>query len=310
MQGEMKMVFPVILLFFSISPLLAETVSLARYKALREKTMTSASPEERDAYIKYRDYLQKEADKGNLDAQYVLVVPNGNISIEPDRFEQLRNIANKGHAEAMYRVGLVYLYGTKDIPCDQEKARIYLTKSLQKGCAEARTPLAGLLNSSESAEDQKKAILLWEKKLNEDSFSSNMALEVAEAYAKGGLVAKDTAKAVKYWRLAAMDSSADRRQKACERLAECYQKGIGVNCDIDKAIQYYAQADSPRAMRQLEALTDKGNNNARYQLGRYYISQAQKKGVPENAVRGKELVKKAADNGNSEARNYLRQIGG
>ena len=94
-----------------------------------------------DIEKRFKNYYEKAADKGNVNAQYYIgkLYYKGK-GIEKDykkAFEYLKKAAEQGHVDAQYYLGKCY-YDGKGVEKDYEKAFEYLKKAADKGHIDAQ----------------------------------------------------------------------------------------------------------------------------------------------------------------------------
>ena len=153
-----------------------------------------------------------------------------------------RPLAEQGHAEAQFRLGVMYFNG-HGVALDIAEALKWLWKAADQGHARAQD-VSGLLVGG----------------LNFAGAQHNLAF----LYARGGQgLAQDYAEAAKWYRLAAEQGHA----KAQFKLGVMYDNGQGVTQDDAEALQWYRKA------------AEQGYAKAQYNLGFMYGNG---QGVPQD----------------------------
>ena len=150
--------------------------------------------------------------------------------------KELRPLADKGNAEAQYRIGLMYEFG-KGYPQDVAKGVAWLTKGANQGHTGAQQELGYLYSSGEGvARDDAKAIAWFRKAadLGNATAQFNLGLMIA----KGDGAPQSNEEAVAWWRKSAAQGLAISQFK----LGAAYENGQGVDKDPLLAYANYAIA--------------------------------------------------------------------
>ena len=103
-----------------------------------------------DIEKRFKNYYEKAADKGNVNAQYYIgkLYYKGK-GIEKDykkAFEYLKKAAEQGHVDAQYNLGVCYIEGFGVEKADQRKAIEYWEKAANQGLDAAKEALKKLGN--------------------------------------------------------------------------------------------------------------------------------------------------------------------
>ena len=140
----------------------------------------------------------------------------------------LKNAATAGHVKAMIKLGISYEEGTlgqKDI----ERALEYYELASQAGAAEAKYRMALLYEKGKHViRDKQKALQLLAEASADCCDASYHLAELCEG---GGIAKRNERLMAKYYLLAAEHNHVN----AMQRIAYCYENGIGVVKDKDKA---------------------------------------------------------------------------
>jgi TPR repeat protein len=150
--------------------------------------------------------------------------------------KELRPLADKGNAEAQYRVGLMYEFG-KGYPQDMAKGIAWLTKGANQGHTGAQQELGYLYSSGEGvARDDAKAIAWFRKaaELGNATAQYNLGLMIA----KGNGAPQSNEEAIAWWRKSAAQGLAIAQFK----LGVAYENGQGAEKDPLLAYANYAIA--------------------------------------------------------------------
>jgi TPR repeat protein len=150
--------------------------------------------------------------------------------------KELRPLADKGDAEAQYRMGLMYEYGA-GVPADKAQMVAWLRKSAAQGHAAAECELGILYSLGEGVPHDDAQAVQWFRKSAEHGNPTaqyNLGLLIA----KGASVPVDKAQAVAWFRKAADQGLAIAQFK----LGVAYDNGEGVAKDDALAYASYAIA--------------------------------------------------------------------
>ena len=151
--------------------------------------------------------------------------------------KELRPLAEKGNAEAQYRVGLMYEYG-KGFPQDKVQAVSWLRKSATQGHIQAQVEIAVILATGDGvAQDDKQAVDWFRKAAEQGNVIAQYNLGLL--YAKGQGIARDDAQAIAWFR-----KSADQGYTGAQyKMGLAYEYGEGVPAkDPVRAYANYAIA--------------------------------------------------------------------
>jgi len=150
--------------------------------------------------------------------------------------KQLRPLAEKGDAEAQYRMGLMYEYGA-GVPADKAQMVAWLRKAAEQGHPAAECELGILYSLGEGvAHDDAQAVQWFRKSAEHGNATAqyNLGLLIA----KGASVAVDKPQAIAWFRKAADQGLAVAQFK----LGVAYENGEGVAQDDVLAYANYAIA--------------------------------------------------------------------
>jgi len=186
-------------------------------------------------------------------------LPSSFGSIEPIQHESsvgedkraiqsYRQAADKGDADAMFKLGLCYFNGD-GVSQDKKKAIELIKHAVDNDSADAMNCLAKLyLSGREIGQDKKKAIELFQRAVGLGNSDAMYNLGVCHFDADG--VRQDKKTAILFFELAAGKGNVD----ALNRLGICYLNGDGKPEDEKKAKEYFqlaAKKGSTDAMHKL-----------------------------------------------------------
>jgi hypothetical protein len=150
--------------------------------------------------------------------------------------KELRPLAERGDAEAQYRVGLMYEFG-KGFPQDQAQAMVWLGKSAAQGSPSAQTELGVIYANGDGVpQDAVKSVSWFRKAASQGDATAQYNLGLM--YAKGSGVRNDIAQAISWFRKAAEQGELNAQFK----LGVAYENGEGVSKDNVLAYANYAIA--------------------------------------------------------------------
>ena len=195
--------------------------------------------------------------------------------------------AEKGLAEAQYRLGICYLYGN-GVDSDRTKAIDFCTKAAEQGYGKAQLDLGFRYKFGIYVDKDLAKAVEWYTKAAEQGIA-NAQYNLGFCYHFGEGVEKDLTKAVEWYTKAAEQGNA----KAQYDLGVCYYNGEGVEKDLAKAVEWYTKA------------AEKGNAIAQYNLG---VRFENGKGVKKDLAKAVEWYTKAAEQGDEDAKNALNRL--
>jgi hypothetical protein len=154
----------------------------------------------------------------------------------PAAVKELRPLADRGDAEAQYRVGLMYEFG-KGYPQDKAQGIAWFRKAAAQNHVAAQTELGIIYATGDGvAKDSKQAVEWFQKAAPQGNVAAQYNLGLL--YAKGDGVKVDNAQAIAWWRKAA----AQGMSVAQFKLGVAYENGEGVPKDAQLAYVNYAIA--------------------------------------------------------------------
>ena len=150
--------------------------------------------------------------------------------------KELRPLAEKGDAEAQYRIGLMYNYG-KGYPQDRKQGLAWLRKSATQGHVAAQQELGVIYVNGEGVpKDDKEAVSWFRKAADQGNPAAQYNLGLM--CAKGAGLPLDNPQAIAWFR----KSAAQGFQIAQFKLGVAYENGEGVPKDPVLALASYAIA--------------------------------------------------------------------
>lgn len=151
--------------------------------------------------------------------------------------------AEKGNANAQYRLGLFYETGY-GVDKNSNEAINWYRKAAEQGHKEAKAELKKLEKIAQSSKETNPG-------------DAQTQYELGLRYAKGKEIVKDEAEAVKWYLKAAEQGHA----KAQNNLGLCYKEGTGVQKDDEEAAKWFSKAAA------------QGDADGQYNLGLCYIKE-------------------------------------
>ncbi|MBS0318960.1 MAG: sel1 repeat family protein [Proteobacteria bacterium] len=150
--------------------------------------------------------------------------------------KELRPLAEKGDAEAQYRIGRMYEFGA-GYPKDMAQAIAWYTKAGNQGHADAQQELGVIYALGDGVPKNDKLAATWFDRAA-DLGNATAQYNLGLMYAKGTGVPLDNAQAVGWWRKAAQQGEPNAQFK----LGVAYQNGEGVAANPVLAYANYAVA--------------------------------------------------------------------
>ena len=139
--------------------------------------------------------------------------------------KEYRPLAERGNAEAQYRVGRMYEFG-QGVPQDKAKGIAWVRKAAEQNHADAQQELGVVYATGDGVkQDDVQAVEWFRKAATQGDATAQYNLGLL--YAKGQGVQKDYAEAITWWRKAAAQGNADAQFK----LGVVYHTGQGVAKD-------------------------------------------------------------------------------
>ena len=202
---------------------------------------------------------------------------------------QFRPLAEEGHAEAQFNLGVMHYYG-EGIPKDDGQAVFWYRKAAEQGVAEAQFNLGFMYANGEGVPEDDRQAVFWFRKAAEQGVAPAQT-NLGTMYAVGRGVAEDDRQAVFWVRKAAEQGYAPAQTK----LGVMYFDGEGVSEDDIQAVYWYRQA------------AEQGNARAQSNLGLMYATG---EGVSKDDVQAYAWINLAAaqgDEGAKQDRTRIRQ---
>ena len=173
---------------------------------------------------------------------------------ETQDIEEIRKAVEQGHAEAQYRLGLMYSFG-QGAPQDSREAAKLIRKAAEQGHAEAQFILGFMYSTGDGVpQDSREAAKLIRKVAEQGYALAQFSLGLK--YDKGDGVPEDDREAVKWYQLAA------EQGYVCAQftLGLKYDKGVGVPENDVEAMKWYRKA------------AEQGDAEAQFNLGYMYAN--------------------------------------
>ena len=251
--------------------------------------------------------LTQLAEQGNADAQYRLGTMYKEGKGMPQDYVRacqwyakaaaqghdaglnaLTQLAERGHADAQYRLGTMYKEG-RGVPQDDGRACQWYAKAAAQGYD------AGLSDLKQFAEQG----------------NAEAQFRLGDMYKKGKGVPQDSDMACQWYAKAAaqghdaglnaLKQLAEQKNATAQyRLGDMYKKGKGLPRDDDRACQWYAKAAAT-----FKIAAKQGYVDAQLRLGDMY---KEGRGVPQDDGRACQWYAKAAAQGHNAGLNALTQL--
>lgn len=163
----------------------------------------------------------------------------------------LNKYAEKGNAEAQFLLGVCYKwgYGVKE---DHQKSVCLYEKAAEQGHTKAMCFAADYYAGPKTSPRDKQKAAYWYEKAAEQGYTEGQC-RIGDYYKNGFGVPKDKPKAAYWYQKAAEQGDLN----GIYRLGDCYKYGEGVSKDYKKAVYWYlkaAEQDYDGAKAQLEIL--------------------------------------------------------
>ncbi len=241
-------------------------------------------------YANSRKWYGMAAERGIAKAQYALGVlyetgKGGEIDFS-QAAQWYEKVATQGDDAAQCRLGILYFDG-KGVPKDESRALALFKQSAEQGNSQAdyRLGLCHYLGHG-TPQDLEVAVQYF-KKATESDYAVALFM-LGELSRTGVGMEKNYEKAVAYYKKASKEGFA----KASLRLGDCYSNGKGVKRDTALAYYFYRKA-------YVKAESEKASvPEIWWKLGRCY---AYGLGVLEDRKKGVELIRRAAETGETRA---------
>ena len=166
-----------------------------------------------------------------------------------------RPLAEDGHAEAQFGVGLCY-ENARSVERNLALAAVWYHKAAEQGLDEAQFNLGNLYLSAEGVPQDLVEAVHWYRRAAEQGMP-HAQVNLGYSYETGSGVAKNAEKAVSWYRRAAEQNFS----QAQYYLGAAYERGSGVEEDLPLAAAWYGRAADQGivlAVSRLEVLTRKG----------------------------------------------------
>lgn len=202
--------------------------------------------------------------------------------------ESLLSLAEKGDAEAQYRLGQSYYYGKKGVPINYKEAIKWYRKSAIQGNYEAKYSLELCYkNKFGVPDDYQEAIRFFKEAAEQGDVLGQ--IELGKLYLKGNGSQNDYIEAEICFSKAANQGYAEAQFE----LGKLHLKGLGVQQSYSKAFFWFLKA------------AKHGCPEAQFELAKLYLRG---KGVSSDNQLAEKWFRIAADNGFKKAKSFLKII--
>ncbi len=224
------------------------------------------------------------AEEGHAEAQFNLGIMSrvgkGVPQDDADAEKWFRRAAEQGHVHAQFNLGLLYYQG-QGVPQDYAEAVKWYRKAARQGVAKAQYNLANMYRQGRGVSQDDAEAVKWYRKAAEQQHKLAQN-HLGVMYARGQGVERDSAEAVRWYRMSAKQGNA----WAQANLGGAYKTGKGVPQDFAKAVKWFRKA------------AEQGNGEAQHELG---IMFKDGRGVPLEDVEAYMWLDLAAKKGDEEA---------
>lgn len=180
-------------------------------------------------------------------------------------YQKYIDAAQKGDADAQYRIGTCYSKGT-DVEKDEKEAVYWWRKAADQGHPYAQTTLALSYNIGKGVQKDETQAVYWFRKAAEKGFAEGQYW-LGVCYSNGWGVGKDDGQALNWYRKAAEQGHASAQ--GC--IGCCYLGGYGVPKDYSQAVNWFQKSldnGDPKAKNYLDIakkkLKEQGEDKALY----------------------------------------------
>lgn len=234
-------------------------------------------------------YLEKSAQLGNVNAQYLLgkVCLETSIGNPTQAVAWMTKAAEAGNAGAQYALGKLYRDGTH-VEKDIQKAITMFTAAAEQKNEYAAYQLGRLYLTGTDIPKNVPEAVKW-LTLSSDLGNAYAQYALAKLYLSGDGVPKDIGEAIRLFTL----SAEKKNEFAAYQLGKLYLQGEDVPKDVEAAIRW------------LTASAEQGNQFAQYALGKLYFYDGD---VPRNKEKSLYWLGLAATQGNVYAQYFIDNI--
>ena len=255
--------------------------------------------------------FQTEADAGNVLALHDLGKlygssffgePDATLSVAYYRqalngFLELEDFVERMKPYLQYRIGKMFAYGL-GTEQDDAAAFAWFQKSALAGNKFAQHSTASCYCYGKGTAQNLSEAFRWYKAAAEKGMPYSV-YALAQMYEKGEAVPPDEDKAHKYYSDALFGflkivSDGNVEDQLLYKLGRMFQRGLGTDIDIARAVRFYLQA------------ADQHNQWAEYQLGKLYLFGAD--GIEPDREQAVEWLTRSAEDGNEYAEQMLRRM--
>ena len=303
-------------------------------KVLEEIIVNTSRPKEliEEKIIIDKDKTEKHSSKLSAEEQYNIGIKYFDKDTEEDytkSFGYFEESAEKGYIESQYYLAHLYYTGN-GVPKNNLKAGNWYEKAATQGHIESQYILGTMFETLHIAtqdNDDYESAAYWYKKAA-DQGHSTAQYYLGNMYATGRGVSKNN-KTAEYWYLKAANQGHSTAQYNLGKMYR-YGKGDEILQDYDETIFWYRQAakqghymsilyledllidigrntskDDSNILEWLKKSANSGKHEAQEDLAVRYFNG---NGVDKNLDEAKRWFKKASDQGNQSAKNYLNII--
>ncbi|EIE81150.1 hypothetical protein RO3G_05855 [Rhizopus delemar RA 99-880] len=183
------------------------------------------------------------AELGDVDSMFTVAGMMSNYAVPhkgpADAFPWYQKAAEKGHARAMYALGLCFHKGIGMDQPDLDTALEWLERAAKQGVVEAMSQIAKIYLQLRNREGHFIKAIQWLKRAadQEDVYAQR---ELGKIYLSEEGTMTNHTMAFQLLTRASLKNDAE----AMSFLGHCYRKGTGVDKDLDMAAEYYLKSAS------------------------------------------------------------------
>jgi TPR repeat protein len=234
-------------------------------------------------------YLEKSAQLGNVNAQYLLgkVCLETGIGNPAQAVDWMTKAAEAGNAGVQYALGKLYRDGNH-VEKDIQKAVAMFTAAAEQKNEYAAYQLGKLYLSSEDIPKNVPEAIKW-LTLSSDLGNAYAQYALAKLYLSGDSIPKDVGAAIRLFTL----SAEKKNEFAAYQLGKLYLQGEDVSKNVEAAIRW------------LTTSAEQGNQFAQYALGKLYFYEVD---VPRDKEKSLYWLELSAAQGNVYAQYLIDNI--
>ena len=196
------------------------------------------------------DRYRKAAERGDADAQYRLgnayYFGDGVPTDHAEAAKWYRMAGEQGHIDAQTRLGEWYIQGLHGLPEDHAEAAKWFYMAAEQGDRGARNQIGRMFANGWGLPQDHAEAAKWYRMAGEQGHI-DAQFNLGEMYRLGNGIPQDHAEAAKWYRMAAQNEGwfffgPSIAGRAQYRLAFMLERGIGVPQDLQEALRWFRKA--------------------------------------------------------------------